>query len=321
MSSSNDESSVERGTFERSGGRTAELHEGRGSASGGSQLADGETAPQHADSPGEDHRGDFLQQKHSVYVPPMWQRLASVWYRHFRVYTRNLISNGLPSFLEPLIFLVGIGIGLGQFIPEMEGVPYLQYLASGIIMTVAMFTSAFECSFGTYIRLEFDKVYDGMIGAPISADNLLVGEILWAGTKGFLFSLSVVIIISIFGILPVGRIILAPLMGFVTGAMFATLGFLVTSLVTNINQFNFFFSGFISPMFFFSGVVFPVDRLPTVLRPVTEILPLTHPVRIVRAMAMGEFEWILLFDGIYVIAVTIGIGAWAVHRLKRKIID
>jgi lipooligosaccharide transport system permease protein len=302
--------------LEPGGERLAPGGSAEGQSAGVSPIA-GEPAPGSATDP----RGAFLQERHEAFVPPIWQRLGSVWYRHFRVYTRNLISNGLPSFLEPLIFLVGIGLGLGQFIPQMEGVPYLQYLASGIIMTVAMFTSAFECSFGTYIRLEFDKAYDGMIGAPISADNLLVGEILWAGTKGFLFSLSVVIVVSIAGILPPLNIILAPFIGFVTGCMFAALGFLVTSIVSNINQFNFFFSGFISPMFFFSGVVFPVDRLPTALRPVTEILPLTHPVRIVRAMAMAEFQWILLLDALYLVAVTVGIGAWAVHRLKRKIIQ
>lgn len=290
-------------------------------SSSSEQRAEGAGGAKSRATAAADMRGRFLQESHGVRVPSFRQRLGSVWYRHFRVYTRNIVSNALPPFLEPLIFLVGIGIGLGQFIPQMEGVPYLKYLASGIIVTVSMFTAAFECSFGTYIRLEFDKIYDGMIGAPISADNLLVGEIVWAGTKGFIFSFSVVIITAAFGILPLGRIILAPIIGFFTGAMFASLGFLVTSIVSNINQFNFFFSGFISPMFFFSGVVFPVDRLPAILRPVTELLPLTHPVRIVRAMALGGAEPILIFDAIYIVAVTLGIGVWAVHRLKRSIID
>jgi lipooligosaccharide transport system permease protein len=253
--------------------------------------------------------------------PPLWQRIYSVWFRHLRVYSRNLISNALPPFLEPLIFLVGIGLGLSQYIPQMRGVPYIEYLASGLMMTAAMFTSAFECSFGTYIRLEFDKVYDGMLGAPITANNLLVGEILWAGTKGLVFSLSVLIITSAFGILPLGPTLVAPLIGFLTGTMFAALGFLVTSLVSNINQFNFFFSGFISPMFFFSGVIFPVENLPDIIRPVSEILPLTHPVRLVRGFAMSELAPIHIFDLAYMVVLTVLLSAWAIHRLKRKLID
>ncbi|MFP4566413.1 MAG: ABC transporter permease [Spirochaetaceae bacterium] len=253
--------------------------------------------------------------------PSLSHRLYSVWLRHVRVYSKNLISNALPPFLEPLIFLVGLGLGLSRYIGVMEGLPYVEYLASGLMITAAMFTAAFECSFGTFIRLEFDKVYDGMLGAPITADNLLVGEILWAGTKGFVFSLSVLIVVGVFGILPVGRMLLAPFLGFLTGTMFAALGFLVTSWVKNINQFNFFFSGFISPMFFFSGVVFPVENLPTAVRPVTEILPLTHPVRVTRAFSTGEFDPILWWDLAYMILMTVGVGWYAIHRLRRKLIQ
>jgi lipooligosaccharide transport system permease protein len=253
--------------------------------------------------------------------PSFVHRIYSVWFRHVRVYSKNLISNALPPFLEPLIFLVGLGLGLSQYVPAMEGVPYIEYLASGLMITAAMFTAAFECSFGTYIRLEFDKVYDGMLGSPITANDLLIGEILWAGTKGFVFTLSVLIITAAFGILPLGATLIAPFVGFLTGTMFGVIGFLMTSLVANINQFNFFFSGFISPMFFFAGVVFPVENLPVAIRPISEILPLTHPVRIVRGFAMGEYDPVMLLDLAYMIAVTFGIGWWGITRLKRKLID
>ena len=119
--------------------------------------------------------------------PPILPRIYSVWFRHMRVYTKHLISNGLPPFLEPLIFLAGIGLGLGKYIVSMDGVPYIQFLAVGLVITSSMYTSAFECSYGTFIRLEYEKVYDGMLGAPLTVNNLLIGEILWAGTKGLFF--------------------------------------------------------------------------------------------------------------------------------------
>ncbi|HKJ86360.1 MAG TPA: hypothetical protein VKA06_09815, partial [Spirochaetia bacterium] len=117
-------------------------------------------------------------EKRDIVEPPLMARIVSVWFRHVRVYSRNLISNALPPFLEPLIFLVGIGIGLGRYIETMDGFPYLEYLGSGLLVTAAMFTAAFECTFGTYIRMEFDKVYEGMLAAPLTANNLMVGEIL-----------------------------------------------------------------------------------------------------------------------------------------------
>lgn len=260
-------------------------------------------------------------QRAEVSKPPLWSRLYAVWYRHVRVYARNIISNGLPPFLEPLVFLVGIGMGLGAYLNMMEGVPFLEYLATGLLMTTAMFTSAFECSFGTFIRLEFEKAYDGMLAAPITVWDLLIGEILWAGTKGFFFTLAVLAVIYGFGILPFGLSIVSPVIGFFTGAMFAALSLLVTSFVKSINHFNFYFSGFISPMFFFAGVVFPVTNLPVIVRPISEALPLTHAVRLTRAFSFpGEVPF-LWADVIYILVFTLLIGFIGVRRLKRRLID
>jgi lipooligosaccharide transport system permease protein len=246
------------------------------------------------------------------YYPSFLSRIFSVWFRHVRVYSQNLLSNGLPPFLEPLIFLAGIGLGLGRYIQNMNGIPYLEYLASGLLVTAAMYTSVFECSFGTFIRLEFDKVYDGMLGAPITAKNLMVGEIIWAGTKGLFFTFAVVIIVAI---LP------APIVGFLTGIMFASMSLLVTSFVNNINHFNFYVSGLISPMFFFSGVAFPIENLPSALVWIAEALPLTHSVRLARAFSLGDLSVIHLLDVGYIIAFTFIIGFIAIWRLEKRLID
>jgi lipooligosaccharide transport system permease protein len=117
--------------------------------------------------------------------PSLAARLYSVWYRHFRVYTQNLLSNGLPPFLEPLLFLTGVGLGLSKYVTEsMDGLRYIEFLGTGLLMTSAMFTVAFECTYGTFIRLEFGKIYDGMLAAPLTVKNLVLGEIIWVGTKG-----------------------------------------------------------------------------------------------------------------------------------------
>lgn len=265
--------------------------------------------------------GPTTEGRREVHEPPAVSRIVSVWFRHLRVYSRNLISNALPPFLEPLIFLVGIGIGLGRYIDTMDGFPYLEYLGSGLLVTAAMFTAAFECTFGTYIRMEFDKVYEGMLAAPLTAKNLMVGEILWAATKGFAFTLSVLIIVTIFGVLPIGWTLVTPFVGFLTGAMFAALGLLITSFVDTINHFNFFFSGVISPMFFFSGVVFPVENLPPAVRPISEILPLTHPVRLARSLSLGTENPLWWFDLLYIAAFVGVIGWLAILRIEKRLID
>ena len=258
----------------------------------------------------------------SIQYPPLYMRLYSVWYRHMRVYTKNLLSNGFPPFLEPLIFLTGVGLGLGGYITEtIEGVKYIEYLGTGLLVTTAMFTSAFECSFGTFVRLEFEKVYDGMLAAPMTVNNLIVGEMIWAGTKGFFFTFAVLCILSVFKIVVLPYGLLAPFIGFMTGLMFASISLLVTSYVKTINHFNFYFTGFISPMFFFSGVVFPIGNLPGFIRPVAELIPLTHSVRLVRAVCTNNYQPVLLLDILYIVLFIAIVGYFAIHRLKKRLVN
>jgi lipooligosaccharide transport system permease protein len=262
-----------------------------------------------------------MKSSENFLYPPLWKRLYSVWFRHMRVYTKNIFSNGLPPFLEPLLFLAGIGLGLGKYITEsMEGLAYIEFLGTGLLMTSAMFTSSFECTFGTFIRLEFEKVYDGMLAAPLTANNLIIGEMIWAGTKGLFFSFAVLCILSLFGIVSLPKCLLAPLVGFITGLMFSTMALLVTSFVKTINHFNFYFTGFISPMFFFSGVVFPISNLPGYIRPFAELVPLTHSVRLVRAVCVHKYNLSLTLDLLYIVAFTLIIGFFAVKRLKKRLV-
>jgi lipooligosaccharide transport system permease protein len=257
-----------------------------------------------------------------IRYPPLRRRLYSVWYRHMRVYTRNLVSNGFPPFVEPFIFLVGVGLGLGNYITQpIGGVRYIEFLGTGLLVTTAMFTSAFECSFGTFIRLEFEKVYDGMLAAPITVNNLIVGEMIWAGTKGLFFSFAVLCILSAFKIVSLPYALLAPLVGFLTGVMFAALSMLVTSFVKNINHFNFYFTGFISPIFFFSGVVFPIKNLPAPVRPLAELVPLTHSVRLARSVCTNNYTPVLLLDLLYVAVFILVVGYFAIQRLRKRLVN
>ncbi len=255
-------------------------------------------------------------------APSLRQRLYSVWFRHIRVYCSNFFSNAFPPFVEPLIFLVSLGLGLGAYIQNMGNVNYVLFLASGLIVTSAMFSASFECTYGTFIRLEFDYIYDGMLGAPLSASNLIIGEILFVATKGFFFSLAVLSITWIAGIIRYPLSLLTPFVGFLTGLVFGSLAIFITSKVNNINHFNFYFTGLISPMFFFSGVVFPLENLAPVLRGIAEVIPLTHLVRLVRALCIpGTMGTGLLLDLLYV-AVFIGVfGLLAIRGFRSRLIQ
>ncbi|MBN1699934.1 MAG: ABC transporter permease [Spirochaetales bacterium] len=272
------------------------------------------------------NKTDYMAHHHdiNINVPSFPARCFSVWYRHFRVYTRHLLSNGLPPFLEPLFFLLAIGVGLGLYIDNMQGLPYFQFLASGIIIPPAMYTAAFETTFGTFIRMEFEKVYDGMLAASIDCKDLLLGEILFCATKSLFFSSAVLIVITLFsgGTFPVfPAALLAPFGGFFVGVMFASFSLFITSFIKTINHFNFYFTGLLTPMFFFSGIVFPLQNLPYAAQIIAEFLPLTHATRIVRSFCLNTYSANLLLDWIYIILFSVAFSFLAVWRLQKRLID
>lgn len=254
--------------------------------------------------------------------PSLYKRITSIWFRHFRVYISSFFSNAFPPFLEPIIFLAGMGLGMGMYIQNMGSMSYVLFLASGLIVTSAMYTASFECTFGTFIRLEFDKIYDGMLGAPVSPRDLIIGELLFVGSKGLFFSFAVLVVIWIMGIITYPLSILAIFIGFLTGIMFGALSMLITSFVKNINHFNFYFTGLLTPMFFFSGVVFPIENLPKALVFIAEIVPLTHVVRLARALCIPDgLNMGLLLDLAYCLVFTAVIGWFAIKGLKKRMIS
>lgn len=254
-------------------------------------------------------------------IPSFFQRIYSVWMRHIRVYFSEFFSNAVPPFFEPIITLGGLGIGLGMVIPKMGNMSYWLFLASGLLVTNAMFMAAYECSFGTFIRLEFRKIYDGMLGAPLSPNDIIIGEILFTGTKGLFFSFAFLVVAWITGIITYPLSIMTIFIGFLTGIMFAALSMFITSFITNITHFNFYFTGLLNPMFFLSGVLFPVENLPKVLIWIAECMPMTHAVRLSRAFCIpGGIKPHLLIDLIYCILFTFFFGWISIKRIKKRLI-
>jgi lipooligosaccharide transport system permease protein len=252
--------------------------------------------------------------------PSYFNRLYSVWFRHYKVYTKNFISNGFPPFLEPLFFIAAFGIGFSGIIEEIHGRSYLEFIAIGMLVPTAMFTAAFECSFGTFIRLEFEKVYEGMVAAPITAKDLLIGEIIFSGTKGFFFTSAVLFVISLFGLVHHPIALISPFIGFIVGVMFSSLSLFITSFVKNINHFNFYFTGLLTPLFFFSGILFPLSELGK-YEIIAWIFPLAHPVELVRAICWLEFDWSLLWNAGYIFLFTAIFSFLGIFRLEKRLID
>ncbi len=208
------------------------------------------------------------------------KRAFRVWQRHLTVYTKLYKSSIALNFVEPILYLAALGLGLGAFIKEINGVPYINFIAPGIIASSSMFAAIYECTYGTYVRMTYQKTFDAILATPVNIDDLVAGELMWGATKSLLYGTIIIIVISIFGLVSSPLIVLVIPILFITGLIFSEISVIVTAIVPGIDSFNYFYTIFMTPMFLFSGIFFPLDNLPPVVSKIAFFTPLYHLVNI-----------------------------------------
>jgi lipooligosaccharide transport system permease protein len=216
-------------------------------------------------------------------------RIVYVFLRNLYSYKRFIVPTFLVSLVEPLFYLVTFGIGMGAYMGAFGGQPYLNFLVPGVLATAAMMSSSFECLYGTYIKIVHEKVYDSLIATPVSADEAVAGDILWASFRGLVSGSLMMAVALVMGVAPASLWRAALLIVFLVfiGILFGSLAMIVTSVAPSFDFFSYYTELVITPMFFFSGVFFPLDHFPGWMKTLAEFLPLTHAVRISRAVFTG----------------------------------
>ena len=254
-------------------------------------------------------------------LPSFARRVGAVWYRHYRVYSNNFLTNSFPTVLEPLIFILAVGWGLSSAVGTMDGMDYLSFLAPAQAMMAAVYTSAFEESYGTYFRMMVDHNYDAMISTPVGVREVFWGELLYTGTKGAFFSMVVIGVLAFFGVIHSFWALLVPAVGFFTAIAFGSLGLFAARWVKNINQFNFFITGVVSPLILFSGTLFPVDKLPPAVCFAAKILPLYYFIDLARMLTTGRWTHDVYVALVYILVVPLVLGIFAVKAMNKKLIQ
>lgn len=205
--------------------------------------------------------------------------------RNWTVYKKDLIANISPTVADPALIMVSLGLGLGAYVTNIHGMTYMQYLAPGLTVATALFTSFFESSYGFYVRMTYENVFKAMLTTPIGVTEVVVGEMVWVGLKGAVMAVGVAIVLALFGMMK--NPLLIPMLatvGFFVALPCGAMGLLATALVRNINQFQTVYSFVIAPLYFLSGIFFPIDQMSTPVRVVAEFFPLIHGVRLAQAL-------------------------------------
>jgi lipooligosaccharide transport system permease protein len=237
----------------------------------------------------------------------MLESLRNCFYitlRNWTVYKKDLVANISPTVADPALIMVSLGLGLGAYLTNVQGMSYMQYLAPGLTVATALFTSFFESSYGFYVRMTFENVFKAMLTTPIGVKEVVFGEMIWVGIKGAVMSVGVAIVLALFGMMTNPWLIpMLATVGFLVALPCGAMGLLSTALVRNINQFQSVYSFIIAPLYFLSGIFFPIDQMATPVRIVAEFFPLIHGVRLAQALFwnQGIAEAYLYSGGILVL--------------------
>ncbi|MDA0524751.1 ABC transporter permease [Methanococcoides alaskense] len=253
--------------------------------------------------------------------PELTSGAFKVWRRNKDVFMKNAKLNLLPPFIEPLLYLFAMGFGLGMFIEEIDGVPYAKFIAPALISVSVMYGAFFECSYGSYVRMYYQKTFDAIIATPLSIEDVIIGELLWGATRSTISATLMLPVIALFGLITFPHSLLIIPFAFLAGLLFACLGMCIAAVTPNIMSINYPIMLFITPMFLFSGTFFPLNVLPEIVQYIAlAILPLTHVVMIIRALTFGTPGLELLFNLAWIIGVCAIGFVVSVNMMKKRLV-
>ena len=251
-------------------------------------------------------------------MPPALREFA-YWMTRFR---HNWRANSVIGILNPLLFLLGLGLGLGTLVdatghPPVPGQTYLDFVAPGVLAASAMQIAFLELSYPVYRALRVGRSYRIAAGTPLEPGDILAGHLLYVIFRLFTTSAIFLAVMAVLGAThTIGALWIVPA-AVLTGLAFATPAAAIAVSVERGTTLNLIFRFVIFPLYTLSGTFFAVDRLPAALRDIAYVTPLWQGVDLCRALSLGTATTTstLIHVG-YLGALTIAgtIAAWLRYR-------
>jgi lipooligosaccharide transport system permease protein len=217
-------------------------------------------------------------------LPAFSWRFLHVWRRNGLVWTKLAIPSVLGNLADPMLYMLGLGYGLGAMVGDVGGMPYIAFLAAGTVCSSTMMSASFEAMYSGFSRMHVQRTWDAILNAPLVLDDVVLGEMVWAASKSVLSGAAVLLVAAALGLIASPLAIWVLPVVFVTGLAFAGMGLIMTALSPNYDFFMYYFTLAITPMMLVCGVFFPLEQLPAWLQRVAEVLPLTHAVALARPL-------------------------------------
>jgi lipooligosaccharide transport system permease protein len=230
-------------------------------------------------------------------------------------------STTFSSVLEPVIYLLAFGLGLGSTIVDrVDGLDYVEFVGTGMVATAVIFSSALPAMFGAFVKERFQRTYDAILAAPVDVEELVTAEMLWISIRAGVYGTFPLIVAMVFGLDPAPGMLLVPIFAFITALGFSAFGIATAATVAKIDQFSYVTTLVITPLFLVAGTFFPIDQLPEGLQVAANFNPLYQLVTLVRHACFG-FEWTDLLRLAGLLAFAVVLWRVAVARMEKRLID
>jgi lipooligosaccharide transport system permease protein len=251
-------------------------------------------------------------------------RLVSVWRRNLIVYRRIWKVNFMVPLLEPALYILAFGLGFQGLIKNLtyngETLTYTQFMAPALISISIMYNAFFETTYASFVRMYYQKTFDGMMTTPLSLEEIILAEIVWSATKATAAALIMTVVLGLFGLVTFPQSLLIVPLAFLGGLAFGAVGMFFTGITPSIDMFNLPIFLFITPMFLFSGTFFPVAGLPGWAQSLALVFPLYHLVELTRYCSLGLVETNPLLSLGYLMIFTLIFLYLGLTAMRRRLI-
>lgn len=244
---------------------------------------------------------------------PVVEREALAWRKNWYVL--------LSGLFEPIFYLLGMGLGLGGLVGdiELEGqlVAYPTFVAAGLLASSAMNGALFDSTFNFYYKLKFSRTFDAMLYAPLRMSDVLTGEVLWAVARGGVYALGFLLVTLAFGAVDSWWAVLSVPAALLLAMVFAAVGSYFTTFVRAWSDFD-LMQLVILPLFMCSTTFFPLSVYPSWAHPLVQVTPLYNGVALIRDLHTGLVGVHDIGHVLYLLVVGV-LFAWLTVRRMRQL--
>ncbi len=247
--------------------------------------------------------------------------IYGVLVREFINYKSFWKSSAFSSIMEPVIYLLAFGFGLGALVDSAGGYSYLEFVATGTVGMAVMYSGAFPAMFSTFVKYKFQRTYDAILAAPVDAEELVTAEALWLGVRVGVYGCFPVIVATFFGLDPSWGMFALPPICFLAGTGWALFGITVAATMNSIDNFSYVMSGFLTPVMLVAGTFFPIDQLPDWGQTLAQANPLYHSVELVRGAVFGWHGAVDLWHVAFLAMWALVLWRLAIRQMTRRLVD